>query len=143
MLSRQRKHSFTGIRKRRLKQSRSFYQMVYLIIGIYALVVWLFFKRGASYRGKAGDVKLILFLAPLLFVCSYFSQGPSWFFALLLPVMVYVLLYPFLYIRNAGFYKFLYPVLIRLLSKWVVKRSLPSIMFRVSIQQRPPRPTIR
>lgn len=94
----------------RLKQSRSFYQMVYRIIGIYALVVWLFFKRGASYRGKAGDVKLILFLAPLLFVCSYFSQGPSWFFALLLPVMVYVLLYPFLYIRNAGFYKFLYPV---------------------------------
>lgn len=95
----------------KVKKTYSFYEKIYRIIAIVALVLWLLFRGAAKRRNEKGKNFLLLLLAPALYVCAHFCDGPSWFFAIAIPIMVYVVLYPLLYLRNARLFEYLYVLL--------------------------------
>lgn len=92
----------------KVKKTYSFYEKIYRIIAIVSLVLWLVFRGAALRRDEKTKNFLLLLIAPALYICGYFCDGPSWFFALAIPIMVYVVLYPLLYLRSAKLFEILY-----------------------------------
>ncbi|MCR4847667.1 MAG: hypothetical protein K5920_02300 [Bacteroidales bacterium] len=77
----------------------------------FALIFWLVFLIPARRRGEDIVNKTLLWLFVLLTTTWWFCTKPSWYFALQIPLMVYVGMYPMLYFRPLAFlYRFLYPL---------------------------------
>lgn len=80
-------------------------------ISSFGLIFWLVFLIPARRRGEDVVNKTMLLLFILLTTTWWFCTKPSWYFALQIPLMAYVGLYPLLYFRPSAFlYRFLFPL---------------------------------
>ena len=95
---------------KKISKAHSIYGRLCQWLGIFSIIIWLIFRRPAANRGVKFDLVVVLILGLLLIVSGWLIKGPSWFFALLIPIMVFVALYPLLYLRSGLIFEILYPL---------------------------------